>query len=375
MRNANRIYHAKQGRKEKGAYLRYLQEVTGYKSLKTIIRKLSPKRKRAKRKRSGRRKILTTQEVDWLRELWFIMDQPCGKRMRSMLPDWLSSWEKRQTKPIPPEFTERVLSLSASTLDRVLSPFRVKSRKPAPESSVAALKAAIPYVEPILLAPEPGYLFVDTVAHCGGDMSGDFVWTLMVTDGATQYTLTEAIWNKGRYNTCKALNKLLRNLPMRKRQINTDNGSEFINYHLQAYLKSHYKTCKITRSRPGMKNDNARAEEKNLHVVRDLVGEERFEDESLVRKLNVVYRINNILFNHFHACSKLISRKRCGRELRKEYEEPKTPYQRLMESLPEGRRKETLRREHESLDPIELRERLEEALRRFYQSLNACSHV
>jgi len=73
--------------------------------------------------------------------------------------------------------------------------------------------------------------------------------------------------------------------PFRVRSINADNGSEFINYHLQHSLKGHYKTSEVTRSSPNKKNDNARVEERNLHVVWECVGYERLDDERCVREL------------------------------------------------------------------------------------------
>ena len=45
----------------------------------------------------------------------------------------------------------------------------------------------------------PGWLEADTVAHCGESMSGDFVWSLTMTDVQTQWTETRAVWNKGQH--------------------------------------------------------------------------------------------------------------------------------------------------------------------------------
>ena len=50
----------------------------------------------------------------------------------------------------------------------------------------------------------------------------------------------------------------------------------------------------------------------------------------------------------------LMSKRRQGARIVKQYDEAKTPYQRLMEHLAEGRRKERLEAFHKSLDPIAL---------------------
>jgi len=141
-------------------------------------------------------------------------------------------------------------------------------------------------------------------------MSGDFVWTLTVTDELTSRTQNRARGNKGQDATCQALHHILREAPFRVRSINTDNGSEFTNYHLQHFLKEHYKSCEMTRSRPNRKNDNARVEERNLHVVRECAG-----------------------------------------------------YERLMEQLKEGKRKRRLKAQHEALNPWELREKIQGAVK------------
>ncbi|MGN0868437.1 MAG: transposase family protein [Akkermansia sp.] len=166
--------------------------------------------------------------------------------------------------------------ISAATLDRVLS--RCKLQKQQERDATLQLshfKKSIPFVDRTEKISTPGFLSVDTVAHGDGDMAGDFVWTLTVTDELTGWTQTRAIWNKGQYGTCCALDDILRRLPFRIRGINTDNGSEFINHHLQRFLREKYKICKVTRSRPNRKNDNARVEERNLHVVRECVGYQR----------------------------------------------------------------------------------------------------
>ena len=51
----------------------------------------------------------------------------------------------------------------------------------------------------------PGDTQIDTVAHCGGDMRGNFFWTFTQTDRNTQWTEITPTWNKGMHNTVEAL--------------------------------------------------------------------------------------------------------------------------------------------------------------------------
>lgn len=358
-------YRNAKSRRAKSRLLLFLMQSTGYKSPKTIIRYYSQKTSGHKKERRGRKRKLSRKDVELLKELWFIMDQPCSKRMQAMLPEWINSY--RKSKEIKEERARRLLSVSAATLDRVLKDSKVKGRTKDSNGSLSALKNSIPIIDRTREITEPGHLYADTVSHGGESSRGSYAWTLTVTDDQTLWTSNRAIWNKGREATGRAFLHLLGEMPFRIRSINTDNGAEFINWHLQTLLAESYKTCEITRSRPYKKNDNARAEERNRHKVRDLVGKERFDDERFVKILNRIYKYHNLLTNHFMASNRILEKqKREKGKVRKKYDKARTPYQRVMENIKEGRRKERLKKEHESLDPIELRNKVEEALKKLF---------
>ena len=370
---AKREYAHAGSRKEKSALIDAVVQFVGYKSRKQAIRVLNRQGKSKMSRKKGRRKKLSIQETDVLREVWFAMGQPCGKRMQPALGEWLGRLEKRPGVDI-----EKLLGISAATLDRELAQFKVRKAEEKEEMlHLTSLKKSIPYVDRRAKLTEPGQLSADTVAHCNGDMSGDFVWTLTVTDELTGWTQNRAIWNKGQFVTCAALVYILREMPFRARSINTDNGSEFINHHLQRFLKEHYKTCTITRSRPNKKNDNARVEERNLHVVRECIGYERLGDERFVRALNRIYKANNLLINHFQTWSRVESKERRGTRVIRRMDKPQTPYQRVMKHLKEGTRKQRLRATHEALNPWVLRAEIQAgmtAMRRLFEEIQlGCS--
>ena len=172
-----------------------------------------------------------------------------------------------------------------------------------------------------------------------------------MTDDLTLWTNNRAIWNKGQEATCAAFLYLLREMPFIIRSINTDNGSEFINYHLQRMLREKHKKCRLTRSRPYKKNDNARAEERNRHKVRELIGYERIGMEECVYLLNQVYRYHNLLTNFFVAGTRLLSKQKnpVTGKTQKRYDRARTPYERVLEHMKEGRRKQKLMALRESL--------------------------
>ncbi len=82
---------------------------------------------------------------------------------------------------------------SAATIDRVLSTFKVKGERYGKRAALAALRSQILHKEMLRKVESPGYLSADTVAHCGGDMGGDFVWSLTLVDEKTLWYLNRAI--------------------------------------------------------------------------------------------------------------------------------------------------------------------------------------
>lgn len=105
-----------------------------------------------------------------LKQCWLSMDQPCGKRMKDMLPLWVDHMD------VGSEVKEVLKRISASSIDRHLQAYKVdagrKIRTPKPASAV---KKLVEIRAENWETNEVGWTEVDTVAHCGGDMSGDFV--------------------------------------------------------------------------------------------------------------------------------------------------------------------------------------------------------
>ena len=345
-------------RSQKSAIIDDLMQYIGYKSRKHAITVLTQSQNRQKRKKKGRRKILDTKQVELLREIWAGMGYPCAKLMQPMLRDWVES--RRKSQDFPAEYSDvKLPELSAATIDRALSAFKLNGPKKADDRlDLERLKQSIPIVNRKEEVIEPGHLSIDTVAHCGGNLAGNFAWTLTVTDELTLWSQNRAIWNKGREGTCAALQYILRELPFRIRSINSDNGTEFINYHLQDFIKKKYKTCKVTRSRPNFKNDNARVEERNRRLVREVVGDERLDDVRFVYLLNQLYKWVNLQHNHFIASMRLEKKEKCGRRMIKRYDKARTPYMRVLEKMKEGGRKERFIRLHESLNPWTIKNKI-----------------
>jgi hypothetical protein len=145
----------------------------------------------------------------------------------------------------------------------------------------------------------PGYIEADTVAHCGESMAGEFCWTVTATDVHTQWTESRAVWNRSREQVLARITEMEAALPFPILGFDSDNGGEFINWHLFSYLGKRPRPVHFTRSRAYRKNDNARVEQKNWTHVRQLIGYGRLEGEQVAELLNDLYAKEWSLFRNF----------------------------------------------------------------------------
>jgi len=352
-----RRYEAVRRKKGRGHVLDEFCGMTGF-SRKHAIKALSPKRVP-----SGRRGCPpggTREGTALLTRLWRLSDMMCGKLLKAILPELLASVGRREA--VPEAVRLEVLRMSAATVDRRLRkakaavPGRGRSRR----SSLEEHRREIPLkvdVWPEAYPKEPGYVEVDTVAHCGGSMAGSFAWTLTMTDVASAWTELRAVWNKGAAGVCAALGSFVAEAPFETLMLNSDNGGEFINAHIRRCFPALAPSVVRTRSRSYRKNDNAHVEQKNGAQVRNLLGYARMDDESLMPLINGIYEKQDLIKNLFTPTQRLLSKVRIGCRYRKTYETPpKTPAQRVLESpsVPEHN-KERVRRMLAGNDILTLR--------------------
>lgn len=176
----------------------------------------------------------------------------------------------------------------------------------------------------------PGFTELDLVAHCGARGEGEFAHSLNVTDIHTTWVETRAVLGRGEHAVQEALEDIRRTLPFRLRGIDSDNGSEFINNHLVRYCHAH--AIEFTRGRPYKKDDNAHIEQKNWTHVRKIVGYHRYDSAAAVAALNALYTQDlRLLQNGFLPSVKLLRKERVGARLRRHYDRPRTPLERLQE--------------------------------------------
>jgi len=363
----DRYRHASKERK--GIILDEFCEVCGH-HRKHAIRLLN-KDGRTRKKKPGRPSKFGSAEIRVLENIWLNADRPCGSRLVGIIPVWLPFYENRYGN-LEESTRQKLLDAKARTLDRVLKQVRKKhgSRGLSGTKHGNYLKSSIPIKVSHDDVTEPGFFQADTVAHCGGSLEGSFVWSLTFTDIFTGWTVNGGVWNKGQHGVHELLRRFEEELPFAIKGFHSDNGGEFINYHLHSYYVKRKEPVEMTRGRAGKKNDNPHVEQKNYTHVRCLLGYRRIEDESLVKTINELYDAANLLNNFFCANRRIIFKERRGSRYYKRYDAPATPCQRLLACESTTEMQKTFLTEVQlNLDPYKLRSIINTKQRQIFSRL------
>jgi hypothetical protein len=122
--------------------------------------------------------------------LWEAADRICAKRLKALLPSLVDAMERHGHLQMEPSVRVRILAISAATIDRLLRHVREGAKaRPARRRGANKLARKIP----IKTFSEwddaqPGELEMDMVAHCGGNMHGSFIHSLVATDVCSGWT-------------------------------------------------------------------------------------------------------------------------------------------------------------------------------------------
>jgi hypothetical protein len=304
-----------------------------------------------------------------LKEIWLMANLPCSKRLKAMVPIWLSGYEQL-FGALSPEIRGALLRISHATIDRIIKPIRIHYTKRGRSTTKPGtlLRKQIPINTNQWDEARPGFLEADLVAHCGDSTQGLYVNTLDLTDIATTWTEQRAVWGKGQTGVVDQIHNVESVLPFPIRGFDSDNGSEFLNDHLLRYFTNRKSPVRFTRSRAYHKDDNAHVEQKNWTHVRQWLGYDRLDNPAVVPALNNLYTKEWRLFHNFFCPSvKLIEKERIGSKTVKRHDPPKTPYQRIMESSHISESvKQTLPKQLEKLNPFLLRKIIDKKLKHIF---------
>lgn len=311
-----------------------------------------------------RREFYDANVIHCLKKIWTIFDYPCGQRLQPMLGEYVSVLEKFKELIVPETVKEKLLKIKSATIDRRLTKFRTLRHKKVFSTTRPGtlLKKNIPIKTSSWDEARLGYGELDTVAHCGGSASGEFIFTLTYTDICSQWTISEAVMGKAQKRIKTGLDNISHRLPFSLKGIDPDNGGEFINWQLYNHCVAN--NIDFTRGRPYAKNDNAHIEQKNYTHVRKLIGYKRLDQEHQLKKMNDLYWNEwDFYKNFFLSNKKLNEKKRVDAKIVKKYDKARTPFQRLLERKDYPQiEKEKLRMIYDKLNPAELKRNIDQKL-------------
>ena len=314
-----------------------------------------------KRQQRLKPRLYDDQVVKELTKLWELLNYLCGKRLVAIMPELIAKLEQFAELRLTVSTKEKLLRISAASIDRLLQPERRKHqlRGRSHTKPGTLLKHQIPirtFAE--WDEQQPGFAEIDLVAHDGGLALGDYCQTLDLTDVCTGWTETEAVPNKAQVWVFEAIQTIRQRLPFRLLGLDSDNGSEFINNDLLRYCQKERIT--FTRARPYRKNDNCYVEQKNYSVVRQTVGYQRFDTAAELMVLKRLYATLRLYTNFCQPTMKLKSKERIGSRVQKSYYAPQTPYQRVLAAAEvTAADKKKLQRQYQNLNPAALKRELD----------------
>lgn len=314
------------------------------------------------RSRAPRPPLYGEPVIEALRFCWAVQGTPCGRLLAAALPDLVPRLRRLRELQIEDTTAAQLLAIAPATIDRRLKPDRAKldPRGRSHTKPGTLLKDSIPmrtwaeWDDAV-----PGFVEIDLVGHEGGNSRGEFCFTLDITDIATGWTETRSVRNKARKWVFAAIKDATRAFPFPILGIDSDNGSEFINWELLSWCEQENLT--FTRSRSGNKNDGAHVEQKNWHIVRQTVGYHRYDTAAELELLNRIWALQRLLTNHFAPQQKLLAKVRTGAKISKTYDRPATPFQRVLADTHTVSRdvKTRLRRENKPLNPAAIQRQIQ----------------
>jgi len=284
------------------------------------------------KKRTGKR-IYDEAVKEALKKLWQTFDYMCGKRLVVLLRMNMDLLCEDQEFNISEEVARKLMRISAATVDRLLAGERKKLQIKGRSTTRAGtlLKHQIPIrVFYDWDERKPGFFELDRVSHDGGSSRGEYCLTLTATDVYSGWVELRALKNMAHKWVKIETENIYERLPYQLKGVDSDNGGEFINYQLWNWANDNNIT--FTRSRAYHKNDNCFVEQKNDMAVRRTVGYYRFDTQEEYEALQEVYSHICPLLNFYYPSVRLIEKTRIGARVKKVYDDPKPPYQRLIES-------------------------------------------
>jgi len=365
--NSYRKRYHKASKSGKGQILSLIMDATGY-NRKHIIRALRYDRHVSKKvTRSRQSKYASIYEP--LKRIWTVANFICGKRLKPFLPLLIESLKQHGEIALTVDEEALLLGISSATIDRLLTPARkaigIRGRSTTKPGTLLkhqiSVKTFADWDD-----TSPGFLQVDLVAHCKDSTRGEYINTLNMIDVSTGWCAISAFMGRSERFCIAAIDEARPSIPFAILGIDSDNGSEFINAHMKRYCERNNIT--FTRGRASKKNDSCFIEQKNWDIVRKMIGYGRLDTYEQLNTLKEIYRRLCLYQNYFQPSRKLVSKKRIGARVTKQYDDAQTPAQRLLARDDIGEKaKQRITKTIQTLNPARLLREINALISKLYE--------
>jgi hypothetical protein len=353
--------YAAASRSQRTRILDELVEVTGL-NRKYVIHLLAGDLRRQPRRRQRGRTYGPDVEAVLL-VVAESLDFICGKRLQPGLLSTAQDLERHGELQLSPQVEAQLGQISPATIDRILARHREVVAKRLPRKSPGRpnrVQLAVPMRIIRWDEQEPGHLEADLVWHGGSSTQGEFVFTLQNIDVTTGWSERCAILGKSGMVMQDAFRLVRHRLPFPIQEIHFDNGIEFLNAHMLRFWPTLAPGVRLSRNRPGFKNDSRFVEQKNFTLVRAYLGYRRYDTVAQTRAINYLYELMGLYYNLFQPVMRLQEKTQVilnGQpKIKRRYDTPKTPFQRLCDSAAlDQAQKSALTQLRQAINPRQLR--------------------
>jgi hypothetical protein len=350
--------------KERSRLLDEMEMMTGC-HRKSLIRQMKRDLRRKKR-RKQRSRTYGIEVHAALKVIAESYDHICAERLQPNLVAMAEHLAAHGELRLTAKVRQQLGQISVSTVRRIVA--RLQQDRPrlpqkGPERA-NQLARQVPMERIAWHEAEPGHFEVDMVHHCGPTAIGQFVHTLQMIDVATGWSERVATLGRSYLVVADGFEHILNRLPFAVREIHTDNGSEFLNYHMLRFWPDVNPAIHLSRSRPYQKNDSRFVEQKNSTLVRAYLGYQRLDTVAHTHALNHLYDKMWFYYNFFQPVMRLaektvVPRPGKGNRIKRKYDQAKTPFDRLCATIClDEHVMMQLKRQREAINPRRLRQEI-----------------
>jgi len=323
--------YRKAARAEKARLLDEMGAVTAL-HRKSLVRLLHPGGLERRSRRRQRGRIYGPAVDEALRVIWESLDYVCAERLTPALVSTAQVLAQHGELRLTADLMSHLEQISVSTVQRrltwlALDTPRLPRRGPERANQVAR---TIPTGRIPWDIQEPGHFEVDTVHHCGGTASGEYVHTIQLVDVATGWSERVAVLGRSQRQMEAGFQCLQARLPFPIRELHPDSGSEFLNDHLVRCWRDSVPGLTLSRSRPWHKNDNRHVEQKNATLVRAYLGHWRLDTWEHCAALNALYDQMWLYYNLFQPVLHLVEKTVQGTRVCRKWGPAQTPFERVL---------------------------------------------